>query len=230
MAQYKRTMSLYVNMEKEQAWLNNMASKGWVLSKMSMGGLITTFERCEPNEYEIQMEIMKYPKSTKQGQEYLKFLSDAGIESVYSFGGYSYYRKKADGTPFELYTDTTSKIQHLRRKKLIYWNGGWTNLILGILCLGLYTLLACLTGEFLLIGFIVGVICLLLGLVFIGAANPYRKQIKELMERQNIDGEISLDAESNTAKKAFGFPYAGITIALILIAAVVGGMIGYFSA
>ena len=41
--------------EKEEEWLNDMAMNGWALA--SVGICTYTFEKCEPGEYAVRLEM-----------------------------------------------------------------------------------------------------------------------------------------------------------------------------
>ena len=58
--------------EKEERWLNEMALEGWALQ--SVGWCRYTFERTEPGEYTIRLE-MRAPD-----ESYLDFMRESGAE------------------------------------------------------------------------------------------------------------------------------------------------------
>ena len=104
--------------EKEEEWLNEMAMNGWALE--SVGICRYTFEKCEPGEYTVRLEMHG------MDQEYIDFMKDTGAEYVGRMMAWIYFRKKAADGPFDLFSDIDSRIEHL--KKI-----GWT---LWCVCLG----------------------------------------------------------------------------------------------
>ena len=99
--------------EKEEQWLNEMAAKG--LSLVSTGYCRYDFEETEPGEYRVAMELLPHKPSHPESRQYLRFLEEAGIETVGSWMRWIYVRKKADGEEFTLSSDRKSRIEHLVR-------------------------------------------------------------------------------------------------------------------
>lgn len=215
----------YVNPEKEEAWLNRMAADGWALSRMKWGGMRAYFTRCEPNEYQFRLELMKHPKSDPKGREYLNFLEETGIDCVYSLMGFAYLRKKADGTPFDLYTDRTSRLQQLKRKNTIYSGLGLVCFLVGIFALitGLLPLL--MENILLLSGLLSGTVCTILGALFLVIGKPYRQQIRKLKAEQNPADEVF----GETDKGTFSMRFWLILVGLMLLGGVIGFFLGLFS-
>ena len=99
--------------DKEQDWLNEMASKG--LAMVSYGFCRYDFEETEPGEYRIAIELLPHKLNHPESEQYLRFLEEAGIEMVGSWMRWIYVRRKADGGEFELLSDRKSKVEHLIR-------------------------------------------------------------------------------------------------------------------
>lgn len=102
--------------DKEEEWLNSMAQEGWALTKVGFCKYV--FERTEPGEYIIRLEMHDYE------DEYIGFMRDTGAEYVGRVLQWLYFRKKAELGEFELFSDIDSRIAHLK-------NIGWTLLIVG---------------------------------------------------------------------------------------------------
>lgn len=102
--------------DKEEEWLNSMAQEGWALTKVGFCKYV--FERTEPGEYIIRLEMHDYE------DEYISFMRDTGAEYVGRVLQWLYFRKKAELGEFELFSDIDSRIAHLK-------NIGWTLLIVG---------------------------------------------------------------------------------------------------
>ena len=88
--------------EKEEAWLNQMAMAGWTLCHV--GFCNYTFEKTEPGEYIVRMEMRK------SDEAYREFMADAGIEYIDRLLQWHYYKKRSELGPFDLYSDIDSRI------------------------------------------------------------------------------------------------------------------------
>ena len=132
--------------DREEDWLNDMAAQGWGL--VDVGFCRYTFEACRPGEYGYRLELLENSLKDPKSQEYLDFLAEAGVDRVGHLFRWVYLRKRTDEGPFELFSDTASRIRHLRRilalvlpilalNLLAGFNGleeaGFVNLLLAIL-------------------------------------------------------------------------------------------------
>ncbi len=97
--------------EKEEQWLNDMASKG--LHLVEVGLLRYTFEEGEPNEYEIRFQLLNGLPSTAENKDYINFVEETGAEYVGSVIRWVYFRKKRANGRFELLSDRASRIKQL---------------------------------------------------------------------------------------------------------------------
>ncbi|MDI2585783.1 MULTISPECIES: DUF2812 domain-containing protein [unclassified Psychrobacillus] len=103
---------LYVDYEKEEQWINELAQQGWLLEKFKFFRF--TFVKGEAGSYIYRNELLA-GLALKDKNEYLQFLKESGIEIVSKFGGWVYFRKKASDGPFGIYTDTASKVSYFNR-------------------------------------------------------------------------------------------------------------------
>lgn len=103
--------------EKEEKWLNEMATRGMLLT--DIGFCRYVFEEGTPSEYIYRLELLNHLSSHTESVSYIKFLEDIGIEYVGSYLRWAYFRKKAQDATFELYSDVNSKIKHFKRITLI---------------------------------------------------------------------------------------------------------------
>lgn len=93
--------------EKEEEWLNAMAQEGFVL--VAVGFCRYTFEKCEPNEYTVRLEMHEYSK------EYIDFMQDSGAEYIGRMVQWIYFRKKTSLGKFDIFSDIDSRIAHLKK-------------------------------------------------------------------------------------------------------------------
>ena len=110
--------------EKEERWLNQMAMEGWVLAEVGFANY--TFERCEPGDYIIRLQMHN------PDDEYLAFLEELGAEYIGRVFQWIYLRRKAEEGPFELFSDTQSKLEHLNWIARMLLPIGLANLLIGV--------------------------------------------------------------------------------------------------
>ena len=113
--------------DKEEKWLNEMASKGLALA--NVGFARYEFEDCAPGEYNIRLEMLKDSVNHPESQRYILFLEDTGVEHISTLFRWQYFRKKADIAPFDLFSDIDSRIRHLNRILFIPGIFGLINLV-----------------------------------------------------------------------------------------------------
>jgi len=99
--------------EKEEKWLNDMAAEGWVLC--DVGFCRYEFEKSEPGEYTVRLELMEHTPQSPEGQDYIRFLEETGAEYVGNYMRWACFRKKSSEGSFDLYSDLNSRVAHLRR-------------------------------------------------------------------------------------------------------------------
>lgn len=114
MARDKRTvphLSSYANdPDRIEEQANRMAKEGWILEKF--GSLFSTYRRGNAGEYEYRVQVKE------AGMDRLVCtaeLAEFGIEEVGGVGDLLVLRKKADGAPFELYSDLDSRIAQQKK-------------------------------------------------------------------------------------------------------------------
>ncbi len=109
-----KKVRLFIDYEKEEKWLNDMAEKGWQLKRYGLIGRYY-FEK-EEEKYIYRIEFLDKLSSHPESIEYIRFLEESGIEYIHSAHGYwIYLRKKATDGSFDLYTDLDSKIKHYQK-------------------------------------------------------------------------------------------------------------------
>ena len=99
----------YYDKDKEEIFLNDMAAKGYAMTRFFLG--IYWFERCEPGEYTYKVDLIR-DKNTEQKNEFYDLVRESGGELVQIWGVWAFFRKKGE---FELYTDTESQIEQYSR-------------------------------------------------------------------------------------------------------------------
>lgn len=103
----KSIFRFFVDYEKEEQWINDMADQGWHLKRAFIGYFI--FEQGPPGKYIYRNELI-----IGKSKDYFEFLTSMHIEYVTKNGAWAYYRKKAVEGTFELLSDHQSKLNYLR--------------------------------------------------------------------------------------------------------------------
>ncbi len=112
-----KVFKLFVDFEKEERWLNEMSAKGLQFSSYWFGNYV--FEQGTPGEYTYRLELMETSPHNAEGQAYIRFMEDAGVECVDTFWRWAYFRKKTADGPFEAVHG-----QHLEDQALPAHRGG----------------------------------------------------------------------------------------------------------
>ena len=99
---------LYLDKDKETAWINQMAQDGYALTGFFAG--FYHFEVCEPGKYIYQIDFGS--KFATVSDDYRDFMQENGIEIVCLWGYWIILRKRAAEGDFTLYTDVDSNIEH----------------------------------------------------------------------------------------------------------------------
>jgi hypothetical protein len=109
----------YSDFEKEERWLNEMAAKG--LDLVGWYPYIYLFETGEPGAWTYRSGVLPHPDS----RQYREFMADAGVETVAAFNRAAIFRKRTVEGPFELFSDTESRIAHYQSIRKRWFYVGW---------------------------------------------------------------------------------------------------------
>ena len=125
MAETKTVHKLFFvwDFEKEERWLNEMALSGWALK--SVGWCRYTFEKTEPGEYIIRLEM----RPADEG--YLAFMEETGAEYVGRVIQWIFFRRRASEGAFDLFSDIDSRTEHMDRITRMLKLIGLANLLIG---------------------------------------------------------------------------------------------------
>lgn len=118
------------NFDKEEAWLNEMAAEGWVLT--DVGFCKYVFAASEPGEYTVRLEMLDNPPCSGQGKDYISFVEDTGAEYIGNMMKWVYFRKKAEDEAFDLFSDIDSRVKHLTGIIRLVGAIGAANLVIGV--------------------------------------------------------------------------------------------------
>mgnify|MGYP001764752597 CR=1 FL=1 len=102
--------------EKEDRYLNDMSAKGFDLARWWFPG-IYLFESGEPGYWTYRSGVLPRDK-----QQYLALMADAGDETVGTFvNGTATFRKRTADGPFEIYSDTESRLAFFQNWRKRYF-------------------------------------------------------------------------------------------------------------
>ncbi len=97
-----------------EKWLNEMADEGWALISVNASGAYE-FEETEKGEYKICMLMLDKKQSKAKRTEQIEFIEQTGSQFVGKIGDWTFFRRKSELGDFEIYSDNSSKINHLTR-------------------------------------------------------------------------------------------------------------------
>jgi hypothetical protein len=97
--------------EKEESWLREMAREGLHLVKANPFCRYV-FRRGAPADIAYRLD---YRRRARKDADYYQLFQDAGWEHVLSCMGWQYWRKAADGSDPQIFTDAASKADRMRR-------------------------------------------------------------------------------------------------------------------
>jgi hypothetical protein len=99
--------------EKEEAFLNEMASAGWNLTAVGFCRYI--FRRGNEGEYIYKLDMVERTESDEVKESYFNFLTECGIRVVGEFKDWIYLQKRASEGPFDMKNDTYTKLRHVNK-------------------------------------------------------------------------------------------------------------------
>jgi hypothetical protein len=101
----------YIDKDKEEKWLNQMADNGWALQNFAYTRY--TFAPCVPGEYSYQIDMLD--NWAGESTDFEAFMAEMDIQLVTRWWRWVYLQKKCADGPFEMYTDVESQIAQYKR-------------------------------------------------------------------------------------------------------------------
>lgn len=171
----------FMDETKEEQWINEMSAQGWHMKKFFICFYI--FEKGEPGKYIYRNEMVGNFNFSKKKSEYIELVEEMGAEFVHQTGPWVYFRQEKAKGPFELYTDSSSKLTYLNKIFTLFLSMFLANLLLGLLNFGFtfYEQKAIFNDFTYKLNFTV---CILLGIMLV----RYYKRRKVLKEKLHIFG------------------------------------------
>ena len=179
MKKVKRSIfkNLFINLEKEENWLNNMCKNGYALRDISNGYYI--FEPCEPGKYIYRIEFLKQEIFQKEKDSYLELMQELKVEPIASFNRWHYFRRDSSLGEFEIYSDIDSQIEHYKRINFI-----WYMLALIFIASGLSQNF--FFGNISQFDLILNIILIIIGSFFLTLAIPFTRKINNLKKKKTL--------------------------------------------
>jgi hypothetical protein len=112
------------DLQKQESWLNEMAAEGRnPIPSLNWLGLPSyRLEPGRPGEWVYRIELLSKDAKKPASRDYLAFVSESGVETVLVTARIAYFRKRTADGPFEIYSDTDSRIAYQRRMlKSLNW-------------------------------------------------------------------------------------------------------------
>ena len=104
----KIAVNWFVDFDKEEQWLNDMAAKGWDFYRTS--GVIYRFKKCTPGEYIYQIDF-KEKKSKDEVADYRSFRSSCEDQLAHLWKSKIYWKRNPAAGPFEAENNIAAKLR-----------------------------------------------------------------------------------------------------------------------
>jgi hypothetical protein len=98
------------DVEREEKWLNEMSAAGWLLEKWN-GTFRYTFRRGERGAWLYKIDMIDDEERGLDGETYINFLNECGIEVAYRHKKWLFLRKRAVDGPFDTTDDLYSRLR-----------------------------------------------------------------------------------------------------------------------
>ncbi len=112
----KIAIKWFVDFDKEEKWINDMAKQGWAF--WHTNGVIYRFKKCEPGEFIYQLDFDERDKRGEVG-DYVVFRTSCGDKFIHQWKRKIYWRRESAAGPFEAENNITAKL-HLTNKAFNY--------------------------------------------------------------------------------------------------------------
>lgn len=104
----KMAINWFIDFDKEEKWINDMAKSGWAL--WHINGVIYRFKKCEPNEFIYQIDFDE--QTSKDGvDDYVTFRSSCGDQFVHQWKEKIYWKRATTSGSFEAENNVAAKLR-----------------------------------------------------------------------------------------------------------------------
>jgi len=176
----------FMNYEKEEAWLNDMSAKGLAFTDFFFCRY--SFNTGVPGEYIYRIELLENSPTHQKSKQYIKFMSENGVEHIASWLSWVYFRKKAEHGSFDIYSDIDSRIAHYKRIGMLFLCIAIAEICLGLSQLGhvLHYFLSDIPLLYFSINLLAFVVALGFAVLLLFGWNSMRKRIEMLKLAKNL--------------------------------------------
>ena len=110
-----KQLKFFINLSKEENYLNQMASQGWLLKKRSLIGTYH-FTKHTPKQLDYKIDYRTFKKK-EDFNSYISLFEDADFQHVYgtSYSGHQYFLPKTKEASMDIFSDKESKAQRYIR-------------------------------------------------------------------------------------------------------------------
>ena len=98
----------FIDFDKEEKWINEMACNGWAF--WHTNGVIYRFKRCQPGEFIYQIDFDEQKPKAGVG-DYAVFRSSCGDVFVHQWKQKIYWKRAASSGPFEAEENVAAKLR-----------------------------------------------------------------------------------------------------------------------
>ncbi len=98
---------------QEEQWLDEMSRQGWQLQKVKL--FRYTFVKDDTARYLHQLQFLPASPQAKESKSYLEFLEGTGVEVIDAPSNWVYLRRPVAQGAFEIYSDSDSRLAHVKR-------------------------------------------------------------------------------------------------------------------
>lgn len=129
-----RRFRSFLDFEKEERWLNEMAAAGWLLHKHSLS---YRFRAIEPGSAVVRVDYRDRVMSSAEFDAYRTLFADSGWQHVYGsrWGGSQYFATTADDPDADIFSDVPSRLERYRRSLATRGGMAISFLVLGFVLL-----------------------------------------------------------------------------------------------
>ena len=108
-----KKFKLFLNYEKEERWLADMASQGYHLKEVGFG---YSFESAPPEQVVIKIDYRRFKKE-QDFLDYLALFEDSGWQHISGTKniGFQYFKKTNSDSTEDIFSDTTSRAGRYKR-------------------------------------------------------------------------------------------------------------------
>lgn len=115
----------FIDFDKEETWLNEMAQKGWLLEHRTIWGTYC-FKKIDPTNIRYGIDFRVF-NNKDNFSEYLQLFSDSGWKHIYGtkYSGSQYFIPETNDSNEDIFSDNRSKVGRYTRL-----SGMWISLII----------------------------------------------------------------------------------------------------